>query len=72
MNETTMIVVEPCELRAWRHRLGLLQEELAERSCVAPNQISRIERFLTGNIKTYKKLNTALRAIEQERTQSIA
>ena len=72
MNEVTMIVIEPCELRAWRHRLGLFQEDLSARSGVAPNQISRIERFLTGNILTYKKLNTALRAAEAERAQQIA
>jgi predicted transcriptional regulator len=67
-----MLVVQPEELRAWRMRLGLKQEQVAKRAKMTQQRVADAEIRLLGTVTTYIKLNRALTSLEAERTQAIA
>jgi transcriptional regulator with XRE-family HTH domain len=67
-----MLVVQPEELRAWRLRLGLTQEEVAARAKslkipLTQKRLSDAEIRLLGTVTTYLGINRALASFDAER-----
>lgn len=64
MKKSNLLVIEPAELKAWRLRLGKTQEEVAKAARTDRERVVIIEQRIVGRVTTYKRINDALRTIE--------
>lgn len=63
----TICDVEPIDLKSWRERLGLSQEQLAEKLKVARNTVNRWEN---GKRAIPEFLDLALETVERKISES--